>query len=65
MTIARTWLTVGIALVVAGCASGPTPERVASGPLCPAGTVLVCTGLYEPERELAPSCACADLTSSR
>ena len=30
---------------------------------CPSSTVLVCTGLYEPERELAPSCACTDSLS--
>ena len=65
MTRSRIWLTVGVVLVVTGCASGLKPERVASGSMCPAGTVLVCTGLYEYHRELAPSCACADLTSSR
>ena len=55
------------ALALAGCAAGGGKGlRLASNAsYCPSSTVMVCTGLYEPERELAPSCACADLRGAR
>lgn len=62
------WLLFGAMLItMAGCAtSGSLTPKLASGhQYCPAGTVLICTGLYEPERELAPSCGCADLVGRR
>lgn len=61
-------LLLGAALaILAGCAtSGAASLKWASNQqYCPAGTVLICTGLYEPERELAPSCGCADLVGRR
>jgi len=66
MKSARKFLLAGLAVALTGCAaSGVKSARLAGAAYCPAGTVKVCTGLYEPERELAPSCACADLVSSR
>lgn len=52
---------------MAGCtASTGSSLNLAGNPrYCPTGTVLVCTSLYEPERELAPSCGCADLMGRR
>ena len=59
---AKKALIFSLAIAVSGCAAeGSKPLRMAtSSSYCPTGSVLVCTGLYEPERELAPSCACAD-----
>lgn len=63
---ARKLTVLGLAIALTGCATGGSkPMRMATANYCPAGTVLVCTGLYEPERELAPSCACADLVGMR
>lgn len=55
------------ALALAGCAAdgGKGLRMASSANYCPSSTVMVCTGLYEPERELAPSCACADLRGAR
>lgn len=60
---AKTVLIASLALALTGCAAGGSkgPRLANAGGYCPASTVMVCTGLYEPERELAPSCACADL----
>lgn len=66
MKSARKFVLAGLTIALAGCAGGGlNSPRLAGAAYCPAGTVKVCTGLYEPERELAPSCACADLVSSR
>jgi len=63
---ARKLAVLSLTLALTGCAAGGgSSPRIASAAYCPSGTVLVCTGLYEPERELAPSCACADLYSRR
>ena len=64
---AKTTLTLCLAIALSGCAAGTAkPFRLASNTsYCPTGTIMVCSGLYEPERELAPSCACADLMSGR
>ena len=62
---AKSTVLVILALALAGCATSGKPLRMASGGYCPVGTVMVCSGLYEPERELAPSCGCAALISGR
>lgn len=64
---ARTTLVLCVAIGLSGCAAGGAKSfRMASNTnYCPTGTVMVCSGLYEPERELAPSCGCADLMSRR
>ena len=63
---AKNTVLVILAVALAGCAAGGTKSmRMASGSYCPAGTVMVCSGLYEPERELAPSCGCAELIGGR
>ena len=63
---AKKTLLVVLTIALSGCAAGGAKSlRMASGGYCPAGTVLVCSGLYEPERELAPSCACAELIGGR
>ena len=55
-----------LALFLTGCVGGGKPLRIASNTqFCPTGTIMVCSGLYEPERELAPSCGCASMMGSR
>ena len=64
---AKRMLIIGLAGLLAGCATGGGKGlRMASqSQFCPSGTVMVCSGLYEPERELAPSCGCATVLGSR
>lgn len=64
---AKRMLIVGLAGLLAGCATGGGKGlRMATHTqYCPSGTIMVCSGLYEPERELAPSCACANVMGSR
>jgi len=41
-------------------------QRSAAGAgYCPAGSIKVCTSLFEPSKERFPSCACSELISSR
>ena len=57
---AKRILLLVAASTLIGCANGGGELRMASNKqYCPVGTVMVCSGLYEPERELAPSCGCA------
>ena len=63
---AKKTLLCCLAIALSGCAGAGKPFRMASTTsYCPTGTVMVCSGLYEPERELAPSCGCADLMGGR
>lgn len=50
----------GLAIALSGCAARGDAPRMASANSCPSGTMMVCSGLYEAERELAPSCACTE-----
>jgi hypothetical protein len=64
------WRVIILSLFIAlgGCAgSGSKPVSLAKNAnYCPAGTVLVCTSLFEPGKELRPDrCACAELFGQR
>ena len=66
MDATRTVTVVAVGMLLAGCvSSGSTSPRQARANYCPAGTVMVCSGLYEAERELAPACGCAEVISGR
>ena len=63
---ARKTLLLALAILLSGCAADGSKLRAASNTQhCPTGAVLVCTGMYDPRDELAPSCACADLFDGR
>ena len=64
---AKRVLLVAVTGTLVACATNGGGElRMATNKeYCPVGTVMVCSGLYEPERELAPSCGCASLMGRR
>lgn len=67
--VANSVKTVSMALLafsLAACAGSGVPPRSSAGAgYCPAGSIKVCTSLFEPSKERFPSCACSELISSR
>ncbi len=56
-----------IAVTLSGCAanSGPSSRTSVNAGYCPAGTVKVCTSLFELSKERSPSCSCSELITRR
>lgn len=61
----RLTLLLVLAGCLAACASSGMSSRAAGAGYCPAGSIKVCTSLFEPEKERFPSCACSELITSR
>jgi hypothetical protein len=54
-----------LALCTVACAGSGVSSRSVGAGYCPAGSIKVCTSLFEPQKERFPSCACSELISSR
>lgn len=55
-----------LAVCLTACAGSGVSSRSSAGlGYCPAGSIKVCTSLFEPSKERFPSCACSEMISSR
>lgn len=64
--LAKTTTVVLLAVCLTACAaSGVSSRNSAGAGYCPAGSIKVCTSLFEPSKERFPSCACSELISGR
>ena len=63
VTIVRLTRIFAIACIVAvsGCASQDSIRMASNQNYCPAGTVMVCSGMYGVEDEITPKCGCSDM----
>jgi hypothetical protein len=63
--IMKTTSIILLAVCLAACAGSKASRSSAAAGYCPAGSVKVCTSLFEPSKERIPSCAYSELISSR